>query len=176
MIFDRRVLIFLATNFLLLQLMLLVNSGITFAAINLFILGPACIFPALYLRADHFFVTAIITGLWIDAALPSLFGIMTVLIPTIGTLILLTRRRFRAEKNFHPCLLAHLANFTLVLAIIYTLILEGASSYNLVIIQSIELALSHLILLFVAPWFFNLQRLLFRISDSKTEPESLPFI
>ncbi len=121
-------------------------------------------------------MTAIITGLWIDAALPSLFGMMTVLIPAIGTLILLIRRRFRAEKNFHPCLLAHLANFSLALAIIYTLIIEGASSYNLVVVYSIELALSHLILLFVAPWFFNLQRLLFSISDSKTEPESLPFI
>ena len=176
MIFDRRILIFLTTNFLLLHLMLLVNSGITFAAINLFVLGPACILPALYLRADHFFMTAIITGLWIDAALPSLFGMMTVLIPTIGTFILLTRRRFRAEKNFHPCLLAHLANFSLALAIIYTLIIEGASSYNLVVVHSIEFALSHLILLFVAPWFFNLQRLLFSISDSKTEPESLPFI
>ena len=40
----------------------------------------------------------------------------------------------------------------------------------------IELTLSHLVLIAVAPWFFNLQRLLFTVFDSKTEPESLPFV
>ena len=176
MLFDRRIFIFLATNILLLHLMLLVNSGITFAAINLFILGPVCILPALYLRADHFFMTAIITGLWIDASLPSLFGVMTVLVPALGTFILLSRRRFREEKNFHPCLLAHLANSLFAIAIIYTLMLDGSNFYNAIFPHLIELLLSHLILLLVAPWFFNLQRLLFSISYSKTEPESLPFI
>lgn len=176
MLFDKRILIFLFTNYLLLQLMLMVNSGITFAALNLFLLGPLFIMPPLYLRADHFFITSLLSGLWIDASLPTPFGVFTLFTLSIGTLILLTRRRFRAEKNFHPCLLAHGTNiltFT-VLTIFYSQ--QSGISLNLIVSSLLELSLSHLVLLCITPWFFDFQRLLFSIFDSKTEPESLPFI
>jgi hypothetical protein len=156
--------------------MLIVNSGISISALNLFVLGPIYILPPLYLRADHFFITAILSGLWVDASLPTPFGFFTLSILSIGTLILLTRLRFRAGKNFHPCLLAHGTN--ILIFSILTLYYSQQTNHLRELLSSslIELTLSHIVLIVVAPWFFNLQRLFFTIFDSKTEPESLPFV
>jgi hypothetical protein len=176
MVFDKRIFIFLFTNGLLIQLMLLVNSGIPFFGLNLFLLGPVFILPPLYLRADHFFITSTLCGLWIDAALPTPFGFFTLINLIIGTLILLTRLRFRAEKNYHPCLLAHIANAATFSLLTIAYSLGSNHLFDLILSSLIELSLSHLILMMIAPWFFNLQRVLFSIFDSKTEPESLPFV
>ena len=79
MIFDKRSLLLFASNVLLLHLMLLINSSITIAGFNLFILGPIFIIAPLYLRADQFFITTVLTGFWVDAALPTSFGLVTLL-------------------------------------------------------------------------------------------------
>lgn len=177
MIFDKRSLLLFASNALLLHLMLLINSSITFVGFNLFILGPLFIIAPLYLRADQFFITSLLTGFWVDAALPTPFGLITLLLLTLGSLILLIRLRFRAEKNFHPALLAHLANFITALTLFYFSVSGSFSDLFILLSTSfIELALSHLALLFIAPWFFNFQRSLFSIFETKTEPESLPFV
>lgn len=177
MIFDKRSLLLFASNALLLHLMLLINSSITFVGFNLFILGPIFIIAPLYLRADQFFITSLLTGFWVDAALPTPFGLVTFLLLTIGSLILLIRLRFRAEKNFHPALLAHLANLITGLTLFYFSVSANFSDVALLLSTSfIELAISLLVLLFLAPWFFNFQRSLFSIFDTETEPESLPFV
>ena len=177
MIFDKRSLLLFASNVLLLHLMLLVNSSITFAGINLFILGPLFIIAPLYLRADQFFITSLLTGFWVDAALPTPFGLVTLLMLSIGSLILLVRLRFRAEKNFHPALLAQIANFITGLTFFYLSVSSNFTDFfNLLSSSCIELIISHLALLGIAPWFFNFQRSLFSIFETKTEPESLPFV
>ena len=176
MVFDKRIFIFLFTNRLLIQLMLLVNSGIPFVGLNLYLLGPVFILPPLYLRADHFFITSTLSGLWIDAALPTPFGFFTIMNLVIGTLILQTRLRFRAEKNYHPCLLAHASNAVTFSLLTIAYSLGSNHSFDIILSSVIELSLSHLTLIVIAPWFFNLQRVLFSIFDSKTEPESLPFV
>lgn len=177
MIFDKRSLLLFASNILLLHLMLLVNSSITFVGFNLFILGPIFIIAPLYLRADQFFITSLLTGFWVDAALPTPFGLITLLLLTIGSLILLIRLRFRAEKNFHPALLAHIANLVTGITLFYFSVSANFADFFILLSTSfIELTISHLALLFVAPWFFNFQRSLFSIFETKTEPESLPFV
>lgn len=177
MIFDKRSFLLFASNVLLLHLMLLINSSITFAGFNFFILGPIFILTPLYLRADQFYITSLLTGLWVDAALPTPFGLVTILMLTMGSLLLLIRRRFRAEKNFHPALLAQIANFITGLSLFYFSINTSfADLFALLTTSFIELVISHLALIFISPWFFNLQRSLFTIFETKTEPESLPFV
>ena len=178
MIFDKRCLLLFLSNALLFHIMLLINSSITFVGFNFILLGPLFIIAPLYLRADQFFITSLLTGFWVDAALPTPFGLMTLLIITIGSLILITRLRFRAEKNFHPTLLAHAANFTTIMVLFYYLILKNDfyDLLTLIPVSLIEIVISHLVLIFITPWFFNLQRSLFSIFGAKTEPESLPFI
>jgi uncharacterized membrane protein len=96
---------------------------------------------------------------------------------SIGSFILLIRLRFRAEKNFHPALLAQIANFITGLTFFYLSISSNfIDFFSLLSTGCIELIISHLVLLGVAPWFFNFQRSLFSIFETKTEPESLPFV
>lgn len=174
---DKRSIILFFSNAILLQLMLMVNSSNVWIGINLFILGPIFIIAPLYLTANQFFFCTLLTGFWVDAALPTPFGSMTLLLLGIGTLLLMTRRRFRAEKNFHPCLLAQGIN---LIAALYLFFLSQRHDLNtffsLLETSFFELVLSQLVLLFIAPWFFNFQRSLFVLFETKKEPESLPFL
>ena len=121
----------------------------------------------------HFIVNRLLGGCGSSYS----FGLVTFLLLTIGSFILLIRLRFRAEKNFHPSLLAHVANLIAGLTLLYFSVSANFADFVVLLSTSfIELAISHLLLLFVAPWFFNFQRSLFSIFDTKTEPESLPFV
>ena len=89
-----------------------------------------------------------LTGFWVDAALPTPFGLVTLLMLTIGSLILLIRLRFRAEKNFHPSLLAHIANLITGATLFYFSISASLSDFFILLSTSfIELVASHLALL-----------------------------
>jgi len=174
MAIDPRSLILFACNALLLFLMLLVNSALASWSLYLFVLGPMLVIPALYLKHLSFFICTLLTGLCIDAALPAAFGFFTILFLSLGTAIYMLRHRFRTEHNSHPILLAHGCNFACLIA----LSLLNSSTYFIVpafwIHLSITLVISHLMLIMVAPWFFNFERLMFQICRLETEPEDLP--
>src|SRR5690606_2540977 len=109
------ILILFGTNALLLFLNLLVNSQLAVWSLNLVLLGPMIVLPALFLRHTSFFVCTLLTGLWVDAALPVPFGLFTIGFLCLGTLLFLARDRFRTEHNYHPVVLAHLVNLFAVL-------------------------------------------------------------
>jgi len=174
--FDPRVLILFASNALLLYLTLLVNSSLAAWSLQLVLPGPMVVLPALYLHRNAFFLCTLLTGLWVDAALPAAFGLFTIAFLAIGTAILLARVRFRAEHNYHPAILAHLTN--LVCLGLLTLA-AGRDTFDVPafwVHLAVTTLLSHLVLLVAAPWFFNLQRLLFELFHVETEPEDLPFV
>ena len=174
---DKRSLILFISNAILLQLMLMINTSNVWIGINLFFLGPIFIIAPLYLRTDQFFVSTLLTGFWVDAALPTPFGSMTLLLLCIGSALLMTRRRFRAEKNFHPSLLALLANLIAGFYLFFLSLSHDLNTFfSLFSTSFLELVLSQLALLFIAPWFFNFQRSLFVLFETKEEPESLPFL
>lgn len=172
--FDPRSLLLFACNALLLFLVLLINSSLASVNVQLFLLGPMIIIPALYLRYPSCLLTILISGLWVDAALPSSFGLFTFSFLAIGSCFYSIRYRFRAEQNFHPILLAHLAN---ALCLLFLTLWHSHTFLNQMPfwIQLGKTAfLSHLILFLVAPWFYNLERLLFELCRLDTEPEDLP--
>jgi hypothetical protein len=174
--FDPRSLLLFGTNALLLFIVLLVNSALSTWALYVLILGPMIVLPALYLRLRACFLCLILSGLWVDAALPSTFGLLTGTFLVCGTAIYMVRVRFRAEQNYHPVLLAHAGNLVCLLALT---VFEGraqfgAPSFWLQVVTTG--LLSHLALFFIAPWFFNLQRLLFEICRLETEPVDLPIL
>ena len=78
MFLDPRAILLFVANALLLYLTMLVNSALVGWSIYLFMLGPMLILPALYLRHRSYFICTLLTGLWVDAALPSDFGLFTV--------------------------------------------------------------------------------------------------
>lgn len=176
MFLDPRTLIMLGANALLLYLTQLVNSAMAAWPVYLFLLGPMVVLPALYLRHQSYFICTFLTGLWVDASMGVPFGFFTSLFLLAGAMIFTVRIRFRAEHNYHPILLAHAINFFLLAA----LTIGSGQDYFSVSsfwIQVVATSLcSHLALLVVAPWFYNLERQLFEICRVETEPEDLPLL
>lgn len=176
MFLDPRVIILFAANALLLFLCLLVNSSLAPLSLYLLLLGPMLVLPALYLNHRSFFLCTLLTGLWVDAALPATFGLFTCGFLAMGTLITMARIRFRAEHNYHPILLAHAVNFACIVLLTASEGLQYISSPAFWLQLVVTALLSHAALLIIAPWFFNLQRLLFEICHVDTEPDEFPML
>ncbi|HKK17830.1 MAG TPA: hypothetical protein VJ952_04030 [Opitutales bacterium] len=163
-------------NALLLYLAQLVNSATAAWPLYFFILGPMIVLPALYLRHQSYFICTLLTGLWVDASLHVPLGFFTVLFLSVGAAIFSVRIRFRAEHNYHPILLAHGINLFLLI------VLTVATGHEYFTVASFWIQVlatvlcSHLALLFIAPWFYNLERQLFEICHLETEPEDLPLL
>ena len=174
MLLDPRAILLFAANALLLYLMLLVNSALAAWPVYLLLLGPMIVLPALYLRHQSYFICAFFSGLWVDAVLPTPFGLLTAGFLLAGAFIFMARVRFRAEQNYHPILMAHSLNlfYTALISLSAGFSVWGSGAFwTQVVATSL---FSHLILLFVAPWFFNFERMLFALFHLDVEPEDLP--
>lgn len=176
MLLDPRAILLFGANALLLYLMLLVNSALASWSIYLLVLGPMLVFPALYLRHQSYFICTFFTGLWVDAALPATFGLFTIGFLFIGAFVFQMRIRFRAEHNYHPILLAHGLNFFCILLVTVGMGFPYFSSLGFWLQVLATSLASHLVLLVVAPWFFNLERMLFALCRFDTEPEDFPML
>jgi len=174
MLLDPRAIILFGANVLLLYLTLLVNSALASGSIYLLILGPMLVFPALYLRHQSYFICTLFTGLWVDAALPSAFGLFTIGFLFAGAFVFQMRIRFRAEHNYHPIMLAHGLNFSCILLVTVAMGFSYFSSLGFWLQVVVTSLASHLVLLVVAPWFFNFERMLFELCHMDTEPEDFP--
>ena len=171
MTIDPRCFILFGCNALLLFLAQLVNSSLATVALHLVLIGPMVALPPLYLRHRSSFACLLLTGLWVDATLPVPYGLFTTCLPTIGTFLSIFHHRFRAEHNGLPIWIAHGAN----LAVILLLSLYMSPDFLFVpgywLHIGTTLLLSHLVLLIVAPWFFNFERMFFSLLRVNTEPE-----
>lgn len=176
MLIDPRVFVFLGTNALFLFLTLLVNSTLATWSVYLLMLGPMLVLPPLFLRHSSFFICILLTGLWVDAALPSPFGIFTISFLILSTFLFYFRFRFRVEHNYHPILLAHASNFFCFLVLIPSHGISALNEAHYWLHWLITLVASHTALFVLAPWFFNLQRLLIDLFNLEKEPEDLPVL
>lgn len=176
MFLDPRAVLMFGANVLLLHLTLMVDSALASWSLYLFLAGPMVVLPALYLRHQSYFICTLCSGLWLDAALPSAFGLFTLSFLITGAFIFNMRIRFRAEHNYHPVLIAHVLNALFI--ILLTLSAGGgqfgASGFWIQILTTS--LLSHLVLLIVAPWFFDLQRVLFELCRLDNEPDDYPML
>ena len=176
MLFDPRAILLFGANALLLYLMMLVNSALAGWSIYLFLLGPMLVFPALYLRHQSYLICTLLTGFWVDAALPSAFGLFTCAFLFAGAFVFQMRIRFRAEHNYHPMMLAHGLNFFCILLVTVAMGLPYFFSVGFWLQVVATSLASHLVLLVVAPWFFNFERMLFALCNMDTEPEDFPIL
>ena len=174
MIFDLRAILLFGSNVILLFLTLLVNSALSSYSIYMLLLGPMLVFPALYLGHRHYFICILCTGLWCDSALPSPYGLFTILFLISGACIFQLRVRFRAEQNYHPILLSHSVNFFFIIIVSITMSSANLLSAGFWLHFFVITITSHLMLLVVAPWFFNFERMLFSLFHLDSEPEDYP--
>lgn len=176
MLLDPRAILLFGANVLLLYLTLLVNSALAGWSIYLVLLGPMLVFPALYLRHQSYFICTLGTGLWVDAALPAPFGLLTIGFLFAGAFIFQMRIRFRAEHNYHPIMLAHGLNFFCILLVTVAMGFSYFNSVGFWLQVVVTSLVSHLVLLAVAPWFFNFERMLFVLCRMDPEPEDFPIL
>lgn len=176
MLLDPRAILLFGANALLLYLGLLVNSALSASPIYLVLLGPMLVFPALYLRHQSYFICTLLTGLWVDAAFPVSFGLLTAGFVFAGAFVFQMRIRFRVEHNYHPILIAHGLNLFYILLLT---LFVGASSFSNTgfwLQVGLTVLASHVALLIVAPWFFNFERMLFAVFHLDTEPDDFPIL
>lgn len=176
MLLDPRAILLFAANALLLYLVLLVNSALAIWSVYLFMLGPMIVLPALYLRHQSYFICTFFSGLWIDASMPTPFGLFTTGFLLAGAFIFMARIRFRAEHNYHPILIAHGLNLFYIGLLSLSVGSTGWGSIAFWTQVGMTSLLSHLALLLVAPWFFNFERMLFALFHLDVEPEDLPVL
>jgi len=174
MLLDPRIIILFGANALLLFLSSLVNSSLAALCLYVVLLGPMIVLPALYLHHRSLTACMLISGLWVDASLPAPFGLFTCAFLLLGTLISLARIRFRSENNYHPTLLAHAANLSCIALITIATGIQHFAIPAFWLQVLLTTLLSHAALLVVAPWFFNLERLLFELCHVATEPDDFP--
>lgn len=170
----RQVLILLATHVLLIWILQMVNHALSPWKLHLLLPGLLITFAALNLRAGPALLTVGLTGLWVDAAGPAPFGVFTVIYLLVAGILFRLRIQWHREQRREAYSLCHLANFLAVCAAALLLggpgVLQGTYWLRL----AIDLALSHLILFPLAPWFFKLQLRSLEIAgvDLSRDPDS----
>ena len=176
MFLDPRAILLFGANALLIYLTMLVNSALAGWSIYLLMLGPMLVFPVLYLRHQSYFICTLLTGLWVDAALPSGFGLFTVGFLFAGAVTFQMRIRFRAESNYHLTVIAHGVNFFCILLVTIAMGSAHITSLGFWLQVLVTSLASHIVLLIVAPWFFNFERMLFMLCRLEPEPEDSPIL
>jgi len=171
---DPRILIFFAANALLLFLNQLVNNALAGWSVYVVALGPMIVLPALRLRPFGAALCAALTGIWVDAALPSALGAVTV------TMVLATlaaqRARFRwlARSPAHGIAIAQAANLALFAALFAgvdgRLLADGR--FWLRCLQ--DAALSQIAVLAAGAWFLQFERSLLALFGASAEPDDSP--
>jgi len=172
---DRRLIVFFASNALLLLLCILVNNRISAWSISFMLPGLFIVLPALYMRFFPALACALLTGFWMDAAYPALpFGSFAFLFTLITLSFYPLRTRFRPENNFHPTMIALVLNGLLLLVLGITLASGQWASTAYWQRFFTDALLAQGVLLTIAPWFFNLQRSSLVLFGLKIDPEDMP--
>lgn len=152
-----RLLILLAANFLLLWLVVTINVTLTAWQFTLYFPALFLVFPGLNLKPAPAILCALITGFCFDAAYPVPFGLHAVLFTLAAGGILQFRRRLHREKSAHRLYLTHALNGLLVVGFSIAIGREFLFYFPYWVRVLSDLAVSHLLLLILAPWFFSLQ-------------------
>ena len=156
-----RLLLLWGCNLVLYYLSGLFNHALSGLPIYWVLIGPMLIFPAAYLYYKSMLLCLLFTGLWIDASIPGqLSGFFTVNLLILGSLIYRHRKRFHFEHNFHPVILAMVANAYLIVALSIWTLWHSSWNSEFAILALISLVASQLVLPLLAMWFFSFQRCL----------------
>ena len=142
--------------------MQLVNSSLSSLPIYLILVGPVVVYPALLLPLGSLYAVLIASGLLVDAAVPAPFGLFTLVFILSGTAIFQTRERLSSEHNQHPILFAQLTNALCILLLALFMARSRATEVSYWVESFLYLFASQVVLLFVAPWFYSLQRIFVR--------------
>lgn len=163
---DLRWPIMLFSNLLLLALQRMLNHQLSVWDMNVFLLGLPLVFPALYLRFRGGFFLTLFTGMAYAAYFGPFFGKLVTLFMVIFCLVQPSARQLRRANSLQLATVAAL--MTVAMALLAGLWMNpGALSLGAYWRRIlVDLAISLLVLMPVAGWFFDFQRALLRMTNS----------
>lgn len=154
---DLRFFVLFACNLLLFYLLQLVNQTLGVHGATLFSDGLFLFFPALFLRLRWALLNIALFALWVDAALPLVFGFHLILWGCAGTVLFYLRQGLRRASRFQQ-VLACLA-VTLVLVCVQGILLGGEFRMSPAYWERLLADLGLTLLLFfpLAYWFLSFE-------------------
>ena len=155
--YDPRWLIVTAANLLLWWLTGLINDRLATSAVHLYLGGLFIAYAAVRLDGKHGLIATVLTGLMLDAAEPVPFGASVLLFGLVHATLLYGRQRFPREGAIFGIVVALLANLFLFIALSFLLIGANPRPAEAWLRIFVDLLLSQLFILLIAPWFLALQ-------------------
>lgn len=153
----RRPLTVFATLFLLWILIGQVNHLLSAWRVSLFLGGLYIVFAALKLRRSEGLGTVFAAGLLVDAQAPVPFGLHALLFATAYTVVFRFRTRIPRDDSLLSIVVALLANLGIFLGLSFFALRNLPTGTNAWPRLLTDLALSQVVLAFVAPWYLALQ-------------------
>ncbi len=157
MTLDLRFFVLFACNLLLFYLLQLVNQTLGIYGVTLFPDGLYLFFPALFLRLRWALLNIALFALWVDAALPIVFGFHLILWCCAATVLFYLRQGLRRATRFQQVLTCLVVTLVLVLA--QGVFLGGEYRLSLFYWERLlaDLGLSLLFFFPLAYWFLSFE-------------------
>lgn len=154
-------------NSILIFLMQLVNHTLACVTIHISLFALFIFIPLLLLSFTSGLISVFITGFILDTSSNLPIGTTTLTLSIVYTAAFSFRHQFKAYTSSHNILILQSAN-AIIFAFL-TVTIDPTNYSNLYYWSSILLNLffSQLTLLFITPWFFNLQNSLLSFFDSR---------
>ncbi len=166
-------LIILGANALLFVLLTWVNQWLSMGSVTIYLPAAFVLFTALHGSNRIAFATALVVGLFIDALSPLPYFSQTFVLLLCTTILMSLRQRIRRSSLMQTTAIGLVANtlafltLTLLFSLFSTLPLDLAVFLRIVI----DLLLSQLVFLAVAPWFLEFQKSLLSLSGVNPDAE-----
>lgn len=155
---QRRMIVVLGAAWILLTLLRQTNHAFTAWGVSIWLGGLLIAYPALHLNPKTGFTCCFLIGMMLDAWSPLGFGTQAVLFGAAQIIIHRIRKRFAASELAIGITVSLITN--LILFVIITFIVIGRSHGGPVsgLRLLVDLAVSQVVLVLIAPWFFALQQ------------------
>jgi hypothetical protein len=150
--------VYAVSNILLLALGAMVNDGLASWSISIFLAGPCIIAPALRLTPGWLLLSLAVTGLAVDAWLPTPPGFLMSLLIGGALMVLFMRRWLGRVRRVGQVALAWLANgFCFAAFTLWAATSNHATGVNFIERAAVDLGLSQIVVIPISLWLFDLQ-------------------
>lgn len=170
---NRRTLIILASNLLLVTLAQVANHALTGTGIHLLIYGILVVFPVINLPYGQGLLVVVLTGLWIDAGSAAGFGLFLMLLAALQLAAGRVQLKLHRENPGHRLALALGGNTALFFVLVPVFGLSQGFSTTYLLRVGVDFLASNLVILVIGGWFFDFQHALLSLVGINIYEEEL---
>lgn len=148
----------LACNYVLLVALGFLNHTLSSTGLSLWAVGVLPFFLCLNLPGVSGFVGVLLSGLLVDASMPTPYGLFSLVFASCHIGVQFFRNRVHRENVGQFLLLSQLVNALCFLLLSFDLIQEFGASRNFWVQAGVNFAVSTVSIVALAPWYLDLQR------------------